>query len=241
MTNKKIDINKFKLSPGANFHENISAEWAQGYEEGSFDRRRTCFRSILNDAVAPCKTWLDLGCGSGVLTQDLLERGAVVVAVDASPGMLREAQSYIDVDNVSVVTWLQSDVQSLPQLTDASFDGVLCSSVLEYLEHPVAALGEAARLLRPGGKLIVSMPPKLSIVRMSQKVVRAASRLVGGNKYSYLAVSIFEIDPRYLEQWLSDAGFVLERVTEFDPFLPSNLLTMLRPALLIIEAHKKPC
>ena len=239
MNRKTISSHESDLPAGAKFHEGIAAGWAQGYTGGSFGRRRACFRALLDRNVEPGKAWLDLGCGSGVLTSELLVRGATVVAVDGSPGMLREAQAGLVGEHGSVVTWLQSDVQSLPQLPEAGFDGVLCSSVLEYLEHPDAALREATRLLRPRGKLIVSVPPTGSVVRMAQKVVRSVSRLFGGNKFPYLAVSIFEVDPKHLRQWLSDAGFELDRVTGFDSLLPRSSLAFLRPALLIAEAHKK--
>jgi len=233
-----MSYNKSELPTGAKFHEDIAAGWAQGYTRGSFDRRRTCFRSLLDRNVVSGEAWLDLGCGSGVLTRELLERHATVVAVDGSPGMLREAQAGTVGEQDIMVTWLQSDVQSLPQVRDASFDGVLCSSVMEYLEKPEAALREAARILLPGGKLIVSIPPQFSAVRMTQKTVRSASRLYGANKFPYLGVSRFEINPGRLREWLSDAGFVLDKVTEFDPLLPRRVLAFLRPALLIAEAHK---
>ncbi len=200
MNRKTISGHESDLPAGAKFHEGIAAGWAQGYTGGSFGRRRACFRALLDRNVEPGKAWLDLGCGSGVLTSELMLRGATVVAVDGSPGMLREAQAGMADEHGSVVTWLQSDVQSLPQLRNAEFDGVLCSSVMEYLENPDAALREAARLLRPGGKLIVSMPPKGSVVRMAQKSVRSASRLFGGNKFPYLAVSRFEVDPGHLRR-----------------------------------------
>ena len=162
-----------------------------------------------------------------------------MVAVDGSPSMLREAQACIGGEHGSALTLLSSDVQSLPQLLDQSFDGVLCSSVVEYLDRPHAALSEAARLLRPGGKLIVSVPPTGSAVRTVQKIFRKIAQLFGGDKFSYLAVSKFEVEPNCLRQWLSEAGFVLDRVTKFDPLLPQSTLSFLRPALLIAEAHKK--
>lgn len=229
---------KSELSAGTKFHEDIAAGWAQGYTRASFDRRRICFRSLLDRNVVAGEAWLDLGCGAGVLTRELLERHATVLAVDGSPAMLKEAHAGTSGDQGLMVTWLQSDVRFLPQVRDASFDGVVCSSVLEYLETPEAALREAARLLRPGGKLIVSMPPKFSAVRIAQKTVRSTFRLFGAKMFPYLGVSVFEANPGRLREWLSDAGFSLDKVTEFDPFLPRWALALLRPALLIAEAHK---
>jgi len=50
-----------------------------------------------------------------------------------------------------------SDITSIP-LPDASFDACLCTEVLEHLPHPIEALRELARLLRPGGRLILTAP-----------------------------------------------------------------------------------
>lgn len=228
-----------ELPVGAKFHEGVAAKWAQGYAGGSFGRRLARFRGLLDGNVLTGTNWLDLGCGSGVLTIELLDRGAIVVAVDGSPAMLSAAQANVSTEHANAVTWLQCDVQTLPQLADSTFDGLLCSSVFEYLERPQAALAEAERLLRPGGKLILSLPPKRSIVRTLQKFVRKIAQLFGGNKFAYLAVSKFEVEPNHLRDWLDATGFVLDHVTKFDPLLPRGLLRFLSPALLIAEAHKK--
>lgn len=227
------------LPTGAMFHEGIAAGWAQGYSDGSFGRRRTCFVPILDRNVEPGRSWLDLGCGSGVLTKELLDRGADVLAVDGSPGMLKEAKALIGGEYGSELTWLQSDVQYLSQVADECLDGVLCSSVVEYVERPHDLLGEAARVLRPGGRMIVSIPPTLSAVRTVQKAIRKVTQYVGGDAFPYLAVSRFEIEPNAVRQWLSKAGFVLDRTTSFDPILAVTSLRLLRPALMILEAHKR--
>lgn len=233
------DKRESELPTGAMFHEAIAAGWARGYSSGGFARRRTCFVPILDRNVEPGQSWLDLGCGSGVLTKELLNRGADVVAVDGSPGMLREARALIGGDHTSELTWLQSDVQHLSQIADESLDGVLCSSVVEYVERPHNLLGEAARVLRPDGRIIVSIPPTLSAVRAVQKVIRKITQCVGRDAFPYLAVSRFEIEPKAVRHWLSKAGFVFDRTTSFDPILPVTSLRLLRPALMILEAHKK--
>jgi SAM-dependent methyltransferase len=53
---------------------------------------------------------------------------------------------------------LIADIQSMPGIEDSSFDTVLCTQVLEHVPRPWEALREMARVLRPGGKLILSVP-----------------------------------------------------------------------------------
>ena len=227
------------LPAGAVFHESIAPSWSQAYAAGGFGRRRACFAPILDRNVRPGRSWLDLGCGSGVLTKELLDRGADVLAVDGSPGMLREGNALIGGKYGSALTWLQSDVQSLSEVADECLDGVLCSSVIEYAERPDDLLGEAARVLRPAGRMIISIPPTFSAVRTVQKAIRTITQCAGAETFGYLAVSRFEIEPTVVRHWLGRAGFVLDRTTSFDPILPVPLLRILRPALMILEAHKR--
>src|SRR5207302_5626954 len=63
------------LPSGARFHEEIAAAWTAGYARGGFARRLHFFQPILARHVRPGDSWVDLGCGSGVLTKELLALG----------------------------------------------------------------------------------------------------------------------------------------------------------------------
>ena len=226
------------LPSGARFHEEIAAGWTVGYARGGFARRLHFFRPILTRHVRPDDSWVDLGCGSGVLTKELLALGASVVAVDGSPRMLSHAREQIGLEYAGRVNWIQSDVQSIDALKDGAYDGVLCSSVVEYLDRPGALLKEVARILIPGGVLVISLPPTWSVVRVFQKGIRAFMSMFGKDKFTYLSVSRLEISPRAIDRLLQDAGFLVIRSTRCDPVLPRALLRLMRPALLVVEARK---
>lgn len=225
------------MPAGAQFHEGISAGWSDGYEKGGFKRRMASFRGVLDRNVEAGQLWLDLGCGSGVLTKELLVRGASVIGVDGSPGMLEQARTLVG-DTADPPSWIQSDVQSVPELPDNSIDGVLCSSVIEYVDSPKALLEEVFRLLRPDGRFVVSIPTRFSTVRTIQKLIRKGAQLIGRERFPYLAVSRFEMRSNSLRRWLGNSGFTVERVTPFDPILPTATLRVLRPALMIVECRK---
>ncbi|HEX9243889.1 MAG TPA: metalloregulator ArsR/SmtB family transcription factor [Anaeromyxobacter sp.] len=97
-------------------------------------------------------TVADLGCGTGAVAADLAPRFRKVVAVDQSGEMLRAARRRLA--GLSNVELHEARLEALP-LADASCDAVLAVLVLSYLEDPGAALREAERVLRPGGRLVV--------------------------------------------------------------------------------------
>ncbi|PAN03110.1 SAM-dependent methyltransferase [Streptomyces sp. Alain-F2R5] len=96
---------------------------------------------------------LDAGCGSGPLTAALRDRGATVTGIDASAGMLALARRRLG-DDVALHV---ADLSDRLPVDDGAFDDVVASLVLHYLEDWGPTLTELRRVLRPGGRLIVSV------------------------------------------------------------------------------------
>ena len=95
----------------------------------------------------------DLGCGTGELSAALAPFVRRVIAVDRSGDMLRAAQRRVsDMPNVEV---RKGELQDLP-IADGELDAVTLVLVLHHLPDPAAALQEAARVLKPGGRLLVA-------------------------------------------------------------------------------------
>lgn len=106
---------------------------------------------------------LDLGCGSGDLARHLAAGGYRVTGCDIAPRMLHEAAA---ADGGHAVRWIRLDAgwHTLP-FEPASLDAVVASSVLEYVHEPVAVLRECARVLRPGGTVLCTVPDMTHPVR----------------------------------------------------------------------------
>lgn len=96
----------------------------------------------------------DVGTGTGILAAELARLGCRVVAVDSSPRMLEVARERLGGAGVSGVEFLEADAGSLP-LAAASLDAAVAHMVLHYLPRPEAAVGEMARVVRPGGRVVV--------------------------------------------------------------------------------------
>lgn len=96
----------------------------------------------------------DLGCGEGYLTIETSRWASEVIAVDRSKAVLDKARELASRRKVSNVSWKKGELEKLP-LGDASVDVALMSQALHHAADPAKALKEAARILVPGGRVLV--------------------------------------------------------------------------------------
>ncbi len=100
---------------------------------------------------------LDVGCGVGATASHLAKRGIPrVVALDLLPSMVAQAKDRARRDKVSDRIWfVTADAQYLP-FADGTFDGILCESVITFIEDKAQVLQAFARVTRPGGCLALN-------------------------------------------------------------------------------------
>jgi ubiquinone/menaquinone biosynthesis C-methylase UbiE len=96
----------------------------------------------------------DLGAGEGGLSQLLARRARSVIAVDNSPKMVDFGAGLALRNGVTNIEYRVGDLESLP-IGDASVDLAILSQALHHATHPDRAVREAARILRPGGRIAV--------------------------------------------------------------------------------------
>jgi SAM-dependent methyltransferase len=130
--------------------------WASGdaYEPYVGRWSRLVAREFLQWlAVAPSARWLDVGCGTGALTDGILSAAAPaqVSAVDASSAYVRYARDHArDRMHGRRAIFAVADVRALPQRSAAA-DAAVSGLVLNFVPQPDAAVAELARAVRPGG------------------------------------------------------------------------------------------
>ena len=104
---------------------------------------------------------LDAGCGSGPLSAALSAKGAIMTGIDSSPAMLELARQRLGATAELYV----ADLSKPLPFADGSFDDVVSSLVLHYLEDWSAPLAELRRVLKPEGRLILSVNhPAVSLI-----------------------------------------------------------------------------
>lgn len=226
-----------KTNAGVMFHDSIASSWSGGYKSKGFSKRLQAFCDRFDEIVEEGQCWLDAGCGSGVLTRELEARGAHGEAVDAAPAMIeaatKEADGTASRFNYSVIETIEH-----LGMERGLYDGVLCSSVIEYVPSPQQAISELYRVLKPGGHVILSLPHRFSLLRMIQKAIRAMAKWRNVDKYSYLAVSKNEFTETSARAALGQAGFDVLDVKSFDPMLPKQINVFARGSLILIVARK---
>lgn len=143
----------------------IRAEKAQAYfsrNAAEWDEIRTLHISedeverVLTEIIGdnPVDAFLDLGTGTGRLLQLFHGRYRRAIGVDASRDMLAVARANIEKAGLENATIRHGDIFNLP-FESGQFDLVTIHQVLHFLDNPDAAIAEAARMLRPGGRLVI--------------------------------------------------------------------------------------
>jgi ubiquinone/menaquinone biosynthesis C-methylase UbiE len=112
----------------------------------------TAIRKALSGT--PVGRLVDIGTGTGRMIELLGREAEAAIGIDRSPEMLRLAREKLSSAGLENVELRQGDMFALPLLS-ASADVVIIHQVLHYAQHPEAVLAEAARLLVPGGRLLV--------------------------------------------------------------------------------------
>jgi ArsR family transcriptional regulator len=96
----------------------------------------------------------DLGCGEGYLTVEASRFASRVIAVDRSDEVLKRARALARRRKVSNVTWRRGEIEKVP-IRDGGVDVAILSQALHHAADPARAAAEAARIVAPGGKVLV--------------------------------------------------------------------------------------
>jgi SAM-dependent methyltransferase len=183
---------------------------------------------MLSGHLRPEMTVLELGCGTGYFTSELVRSGSEIVAIDVSPDLLELARAQHSAPNV------RYEVQNAYAMSypDASFDSVVGSSVLHHLEIQ-PALREIHRVLKPSGTIFFTEPNMLNPQIAVQKNVPWVKRKLGDSPDE----TAFFRWP--LRRSLEKNGFREIRIEPFDFLHPALAPRFIGPAQAINRVLEK--
>lgn len=183
---------------------------------------------MLSGHLRPEMTVLELGCGTGYFTSELVRSGAEIVAIDVSPDLLQLARAQHSAPNV------RYELQNAYAMSypDASFHSVVGSSVLHHLEIQ-PALREIHRVLKPRGTIFFTEPNMLNPQIAVQKNVPWIKRKLGDSPDE----TAFFRWP--LRRSLEKNGFREIRIEPFDFLHPALAARFIGPAQAINRVLEK--
>lgn len=192
-------IRKAKAEEAAAYFASKALTWDQERSLHAADAEvEKAMLAVLGDK--PFQTFLDLGTGTGRLLELLSDHYVSALGIDASHDMLAVARANLSRAGLSKAQVRYGDIYAL-NVPPRSFDVVAIHQVLHFLDDPARALAEAARALRPGGRLLIIdfAPHELEFLRESH----AHRRLGFGHEQ--------------MERWLETLDLDLEQVTDLTP------------------------
>jgi 2-polyprenyl-6-hydroxyphenyl methylase/3-demethylubiquinone-9 3-methyltransferase len=148
---------------------------------------------------------VDVGCGGGILSEAMARRGARVLGIDLARPVLDVAELHALQSGVSV-EYSHLAAETLAQQRPGEFDLATCMEMLEHVPDPAASLAALAKLVRPGGDIIVSTlnrhPRAFAVAILGAEYV---TRILPRGTHEYLKF----IRPSELARWGREAGLTL--------------------------------
>ena len=169
-----------------------------------FHERFEIWNRLLRHYSKPGDVAIDMGCGPGVFSFLLADLGLSVVGIDGAPDMVQACEAQREKRGLTNVRFAQGTLPHIDETALDRADLLTCSSVVEYVEELDETLALFARLLKPGGTLVISMPNVHSLSRSYQRLANWVSPR--GDVYRYIR---HFSSPRRLEGRLAPHGMKL--------------------------------
>lgn len=206
------------MTDAVDFHSLKSAEFLASYtRSAAFRERYAIWTGLIDKAIHPGGTVLDVGCGPGLFTTYAARTAGQAIGVDGSGEMLALAQGIAREKGLGNTTFLQMRVEDVSDRIQDEFDLVLCSSVLEYLDNLSGSFELLCSRVKPGGHLIFSLPNAWSPYRTVERFFFALT-----GKPSYYRYVKHVVTRQSLRNCLTAGEMVFEQVDYFGSVLKLN-------------------
>jgi 2-polyprenyl-6-hydroxyphenyl methylase/3-demethylubiquinone-9 3-methyltransferase len=118
------------------------------------DYIEACIARVFGEGALAQQDILEIGCGGGLICEDLARRGATMVGIDPSLGALEAARMHTRESGLGHNVYYQEGVAEALPYADGSFSVIVCLDVLEHVRDLATTIKEVARVLAPGGVFV---------------------------------------------------------------------------------------
>jgi 2-polyprenyl-6-hydroxyphenyl methylase/3-demethylubiquinone-9 3-methyltransferase len=207
VTNQKINIDAEEIAK----FEALASRWWDTESEFKSLHEINPLRTNFIDLRSPVagQVLIDIGCGGGILSEAMAQRGALVTGIDMGEAPLSVAKIH-QLESGIEVTYQQSTAEALAAKTPGHYDIVCCLEMLEHVPDPAAVIHACAELAKPGASLYfstINRNPKsyLFAIIGAEYLLKLLPK--GTHDYAKF------IKPSELAHWIRAAGLELKEMT----------------------------
>lgn len=168
---------------------------------------------------------LEIGCGGGLISEELALRGAQVIGIDPAQGALETARTHVRQNGLGAQTHFMRAVAEQLPFADGSFSVIVCLDVLEHVSDVRKTLQEIARVLAPGGIFIFdtinrTLIARIALIWIGERFFQDKGLVPGLHSYQAF------IKPAELEAQLKANALRVREMVGFMPRLEGMRLTL---------------
>lgn len=168
---------------------------------------------------------LEVGCGGGLLCEELARRGLVVTGIDPSQAALEEARLYVQKSFLGANAYFETGSAEALPYADGSFSVIICLDTLEHVSDLRACIKEIARVLAPGGVFVFdtinrTFLARLVLIWLGEHFFQRNGLVPGLHAYSAF------IKPGELRELISQNGLQVQELTGFMPRIIEGRLVL---------------
>ena len=220
------------------FFDKNSREWDRNYESKSnnltswyLKNRKKIVLSMFDFRKSKV---LEVGCGTGIFSVEILKRGNKLWGIDISPKMIKEAKKKVKNEGLKAV-FSTGDICNL-KFQNNFFDTVVVIGVMSYIEEDDKAFSELSRVLKKGGILIITVGNKYSPDYLSRKFFNFFLKHLKSNKLIFQNIQTKAYSQREINQILEENNFdVIDYANYNYKFFPFHKIL---PSLFVYLSKK---
>lgn len=157
------------------------------------------------------KTFVDVGCGGGILSEALTVAGAQVTGIDMTDSALQVARRHMQTSRLHI-DYRRATAEALAHEMPNRFDVATCMELLEHVPRPASVLNACAKLVKPGGDIFLATVNRTwtayaLVVLMAENILRIVRK--GTHTYAKL------IRPQELESWSANTGLIKKNLVGY--------------------------